>query len=390
MEDFYTVLGVSRGASPEEIKKAYRKLARKHHPDVNPGDKKAEERFKQMSAAFEVLSDPKKRKLYDEFGEDAAKLGFDEKKAAAYRAYRSGQASPGGGIPFGGEGVDLGDLFGEIFGGRGRGNGGGTGPFPFDLEDLGIGEAPSTGPVRGEDITVSAQVTLAEAVRGTERSLEITRPGTCPTCSGSGTKGRATTCATCGGSGRARAGFGPLQFARPCPTCGGSGRSAPPCPTCGGDGRVQQTQRVTARIPAGVQTGSRVRLAGQGAAGVRGGPAGDLYIEIAVQEHPLFRREGDDLHLELPITVPEALLGAEVRVPTFTGEVTVTIPPGSQSGRKMRLRGKGVPSLKGSGVGDLYLTLRVVVPEQVNASVREAVEKLKGAYDRDVRADLRL
>jgi molecular chaperone DnaJ len=388
MEDFYTVLGVGRGASPEEIKKAYRKLARKHHPDVNPGDKKAEDRFKQLSAAFEVLSDPKKRKLYDEFGEDAAKIGFDEKKAEAYRAYKAAR-SGGGGSPLGGEGVDLGDLFGEIFGDRARGNGG-AGPFPFDLEDLGMGGTPTSGPARGEDITFSAEVTLAEAVRGTERSLQITRPGTCKTCGGGGTKGRATTCATCGGSGRARGGLGPLQFARPCPTCGGTGRSAPRCPACGGEGRVEQSHRVTAQIPRGVQTGSRVRLAGQGAAGIRGGPPGDLYIEIAVEEHPLFRREGNDLHLDLPITVPEAVLGAEVRVPTFGGEVMVTIPPGSQNGRRMRLRGKGVPSLKASGTGDLYLTLRVMVPEEVNAPVREAAEKLKGEYRRDVRADLRL
>jgi molecular chaperone DnaJ len=391
-EDFYAILGVPRTASADEIKKAYRKLARKHHPDVNPGDKKAEERFKQANAAFEVLSDPKKRKLYDEFGEDASKIGFDEKKAEAFRAYKAAQSGGGGRIPFGGgEGVDLGDLFGEIFGGgRARRNGGVGGGFPFDLDDMGTSSAAPSGPVRGEDLTAAVEVTLSEAVTGIERSLTTTRPGVCKTCSGSGTKGPATTCATCGGSGRTRAGFGPLQLVRPCAACGGTGRAATPCPACRGEGRVQESHRVTVRIPPGVQTGSKVRLAGQGEAGIRGGPPGDLFIEIAVQEHPLFRREGDDLYMDLPITVPEAVLGAEVRVPTFTGEVTVKIPPGSQSGRKMRLRGRGVPALKGGRAGDLYLNLQVTVPEDATASVRDAAEKLKAGYRGDVRAALRL
>lgn len=397
-EDFYTVLGVSRSASQEDIKKAYRKAARQYHPDVNPGDKAAEEKFKQVSSAFDVLSDERKRKLYDEFGEDAAKFGYDEQKAQQYRAYRAAQrggAGAGvGGIPFGGEGVDLGDLFGEIFGGGRRGGrargGGPTGGIPFDLGDLTGAGAEQAGPQRGEDMTAKVVLTLADAVTGTERALLITRPGKCKTCAGQGAQGPITTCPTCGGSGQARAGMGPLQFSRTCPTCLGSGRAAKPCGTCGGDGRVEESQRVTVKLPAGVQTGSKVRLAGQGAAGVRGGPPGDLFIETEIEEHPLVRREGDDLYMDLPITVPEAIRGGEVRVPTFTGEVTVTIPPGSQSGRKMRLRGKGVPHLKGGGTGDLYLNLMVTVPPADRPEAKQAAELLERAYPSDVRADVKL
>ncbi len=389
-DDLYTMLGVSRTASAEEVKKAYRRLAKKHHPDVNPGDKSAEEKFKQVNAAFDVLSDAKKRALYDEFGEDAAKMGWDEKKAEQYRAYRAAQrAGGGGGFQYGGggggaEGVDLGDLFGEIFGGgRGRAGGmGGMGGFGYEGEPA--------GPTRGEDLTTRVTLTLGEAATGVERVLQIRRPGACKTCHGAGTTGAPTTCKTCGGSGRTRGGIGPLQFQRACPTCGGTGRSAPVCSTCGGEGRIEESHRVTVKIPAGVQTGSKVRLAGQGAAGVRGGPPGDLYIETTVAGHAVFRREGDDLHMDLPITVPEALLGAEVRVPTFSGDVRVKIPPGSQSGRKLRVRGKGIPSLKGGTPGDLYLTLQIRVPEEQTKAVLEAAENLRSAYHQDVRGDLRV
>lgn len=391
-EDFYQVLGVARTASAEEVKKAYRKQAKQHHPDMNPGNKAAEEKFKQLSAAFEVLGDARKRKLYDEFGEDAAKFGFDDKKAEAYRAYRSQTAARGGGYPggmggFGGgmaEGMDLNDLLEQLLG-RSRGGGG----FGMD-EEPGFGfdgGGTRRGPARGQDITSRLQVTLAEAVRGTERSVALSRPGRCKTCDGKGTRGAPATCGTCGGTGRLRR--GPFQSA--CTTCGGSGTVAPPCATCAGSGLVEETARLTVKIPSGVHTGSQVRLAGQGAAGARGGTAGDLFFEVEVAEHPLVRREGDDLYLDLPITVPEAMLGAEVKVPTFDGEVTVTLPPGSQSGRKMRLRGKGVPSLKGQGRGDLYLTLKVMVPEADGSEVaRAAAEAIRAAYRTDVRSEVRL
>lgn len=391
-EDLYQVLGVSRTASDEEIKKAYRKLARKYHPDVNAGNKSAEDQFKRVSAAYEVLGDAKKRKLYDEFGEDAVKLGFDEKKAEQYRAYRQQAASGGGrgGMPFdfgSTEGVDMSDILREIFGQATGGGGGGFGGFG------GFGGGRTTrpsGPTEGEDLTTRVQLTLNEAVLGTERSLAIQRPGKCKKCDGQGVRGKPTTCPTCNGSGRARQGRGPFSFSGACPTCNGTGKSAPPCDACAGTGVVEETQRLTVKIPAGVHTGSQVRLAGQGGAGERGGPPGDLYIQTEVVPHPLVTREGDDLVMDLPITVPEAMLGAQVRVPTFDGDVTVTVPAASQSGRKLRLKGKGVPNLKGGPRGDLYLVLKVMVPEGKGPEVEQAAEKLKSAYRHDVRAEVRL
>jgi molecular chaperone DnaJ len=395
-DDFYQLLGVSRTATDDEIKKAYRKLARKYHPDVNPGNKQAEEKFKQISAAFETLSDAKKRKLYDEFGEDAIKLGFDEAKAHAYRQYRqASQARASGGAPFGGgggfEGADFGgmggmeDILRDIFGG-----GGGAAGSPFDFGGGFGGATRQSGPAKGEDLSARVQLSLSEAVHGTERALAVTRPGRCQRCAGKGQVGEPTLCPTCKGSGRGRGTNGRIRMSSACPTCAGTGRAAPPCGACEGDGVVDETARLTVKIPAGVHTGSQVRLAGQGAAGERGGPAGDLYIETEVADHPQVRRDGDDLYMDLPVTVPEAALGAEVKVPTFDGEVTVRIPPGSQSSRKLRLKGKGVPNLKGGPRGDLYLVLKVMVPETTNPDLRAAIEKLKGAYSSDVRAEVRL
>lgn len=382
-DDYYQILGVSRTASADEIKTAFRKLARKHHPDVNPGNKSAEEKFKQLNAAFEVLGDEKKRKLYDEFGEDAAKLGFDEKKAEQFRAYRAAQS---GGGDFSGRGMgadfDIGDIFGDIFG---RANAeGGPG---FDIGEILGRQARPAGPQRGEDLTTRVQVTLNEAVTGTERVLSLRKPGRCQRCHGQGQAGAVSTCPACNGSGRSRR-AGP--FVSACPTCGGSGRAAAPCPACEGAGVVDESTRLTVKIPAGVQTGSKVRLGGQGAAGPRGGPPGDLFIETEVAEHPFVRREGDDLHLDLPVTVQEAMLGAEVTVPTFQGDVTMKIPPGSQSGRRMRLKGRGVPSLKGGTPGDLYLHLQVKVPEEASAEARAAAEALSRAYRGNVRQELKL
>jgi molecular chaperone DnaJ len=387
-DDYYQILGVSRTASADEIKKAFRKLARQYHPDVNPGNKSAEEKFKQVNAAFEVLSDDKKRKLYDEFGEEAAKIGFDERKAEQYRAYKAAQAA-GGGMPFGGGGggagvdFDLGDLF-EIFNRAGGGQ---------DVSDM-FGRAAggrAAGPAAGEDITATLTLSFNEALTGTERAISLQRPGRCQRCQGSGEVGTPTTCGSCGGTGRVRrSGILGMSSSGMCPTCRGTGRSAPPCPSCHGSGVMDETTRLTVKIPAGVHTGSKVRLSGQGAAGSRGGPPGDLYIETIVSEHPLVRREGDDLYMDLPVTVSEAMLGAEVRVPTFQGEVTVKVPEGSQSGRRMRLRGRGAPSLKGGPAGDLYLTLQVKVPEHPSQEARKAAEALARAYQTDVRGTLQL
>ncbi len=319
MQAYYERLGVARQASADEIKKAYRKLARQYHPDVNPGNKSAEEKFKQVTEAFEVLSDEKKRKLYDEFGDDAAKLGWDEKKAETFRAYRNGgfggpraARSGGQGMPFdlnfdfagSGSSPDFETLLREMLGNMGRGG--------------------RRAPMAGGDLTASMQVTLKEAVTGAERAVLL-------------------------------------------------------------DGR-----RLTVRIPAGVDTGSRVRLPGQGAPGEHGGPPGDLFVDIEVLPHPLVRREGDDLYLDLPVTVREALHGGEVRVPTFGGHGTVTLKPGTQSGTKLRLRGKGVPALNGGPAGDLYLVVQVKLPERADEAVKKAVEALERAYHGDVRKDLKL
>lgn len=385
MADYYETLGVSRTASAEEIKKAFRQQARKYHPDVNPGNKAAEEKFKQINTAFEVLSDPAKRRLYDEFGEDAARFNFDEKKAEQLRAYRAAQQASrsGGGIPYMGQDFDLGDLFGDLFGRTAGGR--------VDLGDLfNQGARRGGGPQAGEDLNFTLSLSLNEALTGTERSVSLQRPGRCPRCQGSGEAGAPTACPHCQGTGRIRRGAGRLSMGGTCPQCGGSGKAALPCPNCQGSGQVMESTRLTVTLPPGVKTGSKVRLSGQGAAGVRGGPPGDLYIETQVAEHPLVRREADDLYMDLPLTVAEALLGAEVKVPTFQGEVTVKVPPGSQSGRRMRLKGRGAPSLKGGSPGDLYLTLQVKVPEEAGPEERQAAEQLARAYRTDVRSELRL
>jgi molecular chaperone DnaJ len=387
-DDYYQILEVPRTASAEDIKKAFRKLARKHHPDVNPGNKAAEERFKQLNTAFEVLGDPQKRKLYDEFGEDAAKMGFDEKKAEAYRAYRSARAGGGmGGMPFPGAGAgvdfDLGDILGDIFGRAGAGGAG------FDVNEIFGRQARARNPERGEDLTAKVTLSLAEAISGTERQLSFQRPGRCQRCSGRGESGASGPCPTCKGTGRMRRNAG-MPFAGACPTCNGTGRSSEPCPQCEGTGVTEETARITVTIRPGVRTGSKVRVAGQGAAGERGGPPGDLLLETEVTEHPLVRREGDDLYMDFPITVTEAMLGGEVKVPTFQGDVTVKIPPGSQSGRKMRVKGRGAPSFKGGAQGDLYLVLQVKVPDAATSEVKAAAEVLGRAYSAEVRQELKL
>lgn len=337
--DFYSVLGVPRAASTDDIRKAYRKLARKYHPDVNPGDKAAEERFKEISRAHDTLSDEKQRALYDEFGEDALQGGFDPERARQFRQWQRAQS--GAGSPFGGGRAR-----------RGRGSGGDAGFGGF--EDL-FGGMFRGGPVpeRGADLEVPVEVELLEAVRGTSRSISVRRPETCPSCHGSGASGRSR------------------------------------CGRCGGEGTVEQSVRLNVKIPAGVETGSRVRVPGKGGEGTEGAPAGDLYMAIEVKEHPLLRREGNDLTLEVPVTVSEAALGATITVPTPDGEVSLRIPAGTQSGRRLRLRGKGVPSLQGRTRGDFYVRVMVHVPASAE-KVREALASLEEAYEGDVRRELRL
>ncbi len=312
--DLYDVLGVPRDSSPEDIKKQYRRLAKKYHPDVNPGDARAEERFKEVTAAFEVLSDPKRRKLYDEFGPDSLRAGFDEKKAEAYRQWKRQGASPEGGFPF-----DLGDFVHVDLGG-----GFGTFDFGSIFGDL-FGRAPGRrpGPAPGPRAEATVEVELREAVLGGERDLRL-------------------------------------------------------------DGR---TLRV--KIPPGVTDGSQIRLAGQGGPGTGGGPAGDLYLRVRLREHPFLRREGKDLTLDLPVTVPEAVAGAEVKLPTFEGPVQLRVPPGTQAGVKLRLRGKGLPDLHGGERGDLYAVVKIVLPESSDP-LRQAVKPLEPLYKGDPRAGISL
>ncbi|GAC1341816.1 MAG: molecular chaperone DnaJ [Myxococcales bacterium] len=390
-KDLYATLGVQRGAGADEIKKAYRKLAKKLHPDVNPGDKKSEERFKEVSSAFEVLGDEKKRALYDEFGDVALRSGFDEEKARAFRAYRDQGAAGGFGGPRpsggaegfhfeGGQGFDandLGSMFGDLFARRQAGR------------DARARSEPS----RGEDVEVGLTIDLRDAVLGSEREMSVLLPTRCPDCHGSGAKpgSKPRKCPQCNGSGEVRMASG--LFRGPCPRCQGEGTVKEPCPRCGGSGTLEEAQRLTVRIPAGVETGSRVRLAGKGTPGARSGQDGDLFLRITVRDHPLVRVSGRDLTVDLPITAAEAMMGAEITAPTFEGPVKLKIPAGSQSGRRLRLRGRGLPGLRagptGAPRGDLYVVLQIVLPE-ASEQARETVAALEKLYAADVRKDLRL
>jgi molecular chaperone DnaJ len=375
-KDFYTVLGVSRTASPEEIKKAYRQLARKYHPDLNPGKKEAEERFKELSLAHDTLADERKRKLYDEFGEEGLQAGFDAEKMRTYKQWSSdgGTASGRGGRrSSSAAGFNFEDLVGDLFSGGGRRT------------------SPAAEP--GEDLEYVLDLNLLETIRGAEKTVSVQRPTRCPTCHGTGGRGgrRATVCPECQGHGQVKVGTGTVAFMRTCARCGGEGRlSAGNCAPCGGSGRVTTPERLTVKIPAGVDDGSRIRLAGKGAAFSPGGPVGDLYFVIRVQPHPVLSRNGLDLSLDVPITVGEATNGASIPVPTPGGEVKVKIPQGSQSGQTLRLKGKGVTDAKTHTTGDLYLKLMIQIPKDGGDRARQAAELLDHYYTENPRQHLRL
>lgn len=367
-KDLYKVLGVSRTADAGVIKKAYRKLARKHHPDVNPGNRDADARFKEISDANDVLSDPEKRKLYDEFGSIGVQAGFNPEAAREHRRWQGTRASgPEAGAGFGGY-SRFEDIFGDIFSGAGDG-----------------------GQQHGGDLESELEIDLLDAIRGVSTTISLQRPQPCTQCSGRGadmTSGK--ECPDCGGRGQVRV-KGPVPFSRTCPRCGGVGRiDVRACPKCGGAGQTVTTERLSVRIPRGVDTGSRVRVAGKGSAGLGGGDSGDLYIRVKVRPHPLLERKGDDLHLDIPISVTEAILGGPITVPTPETSVQVQVPAGSQSGRLLRVRGHGVPHLKGEGKGDLYLRLMIHVPEQVDDPIRAAATQLQGAYRANLRDGVKL
>ena len=352
--DYYEVLGVSKSASEEEIKKAYKKLARKYHPDMNPGDKEAEEKLKEINEANEVLSDPEKKARYDQFGF----AGVDPNYGAGAGA---GGAYGAGGFDFG----DLGDIFGSFFGG----GFGGT-------------RANPNAPTRGESLRTSVNISFEEAAFGCDKDVSIDRVEQCPDCHGSGcAKGTtAEVCPDCRGSGviqqRRQTPLGYMSTSSPCPRCGGKGRIIhQPCPTCGGKSMIRRRKTIQVHIPAGIDNGQTISLRGQGNAGRNGGPAGDLLIVVSVRPHEIFRREGTSVLCEAPITFTQAVLGAELEIPTIDGKVKYTIPEGTQSGTTFRLKGKGIPGLNGRGRGDQYVTVNIETPRNLNREQKEALKK---------------
>ena len=356
-KDFYAVLGVSKDASQDEIKKAYRKLARENHPDANPDDPQAEQRFKEIGEAYAVLGDEQSRKEYDEI----RRLG-----AAGLGGFGPGAGSAGGFQ--GGFGGDLGDLLRNIFSDAGAGFGGGGG----------FTAGRRSRPQKGQDLEAELHLSFEDALAGVRTKLRVTGAGACDNCGGSGAAPGTTpvTCPTCGGRGQVTVDQGPFSIANPCPQCGGRGQIIEtPCSVCGGDGRVVKPRELTVAIPAGVKDGAVIRLPGRGGPGMNGGPAGDVFVKVRVEPHPVFGRRGDDITVELPITFAEAALGTKLAVPTPQGgTTTIKIPAGTASGRKFRVRGKGAPT--NGKTGDLLVTVRVQVPEKLNKEQKRLIKEL--------------
>ena len=362
--DYYEILGVAKTASADEIKSAYRKLAMKYHPDRNPGDKAAEEKFKEAAEAYDVLHDPEKRQRYDQFGHQAF------------------QGGAGGYGPGGMNMDDIFSMFGDLFGGRGGGFSGGFGGFE---EMFGGGRrqqrrADPNGPRRGDDMTFRLEIDFDEAIFGSERELELTLPEQCHECGGTGAAAgsRRVTCKTCGGAGVVIGGSGFFQVRQTCPTCGGEGSVLEkPCRKCRGTGHVSAARKIALKIPAGVDDGSRLRLAGKGGGGLRGGENGDLYVQLSVRESDIFERDGQYLGVDIPVSPVLAALGGTVSVPTPEGEAQLKIPAGTPNGKVFRLRGKGVPSLRGGSPGDLDARIVFEVPANLDRRQRAALEEFQ-------------
>jgi len=362
--DYYEVLGVDKSATADQIKSAYRKLAMKYHPDRNPDNPEAKEKFTEISEAYEILSNPEKRQRYDQFGHQGVNFG------------------PGG-FDFGRDfshfqDVDLNDILGSIFGSMGGGGGGfgGFGDF-FGGGRRQRQSADPNEPRRGEDMTFRLDIEFDEAIFGSERTIELTLPTQCPSCNGSGAEpgSKRVTCRTCGGQGAVIAGGGFFQIRQVCPTCGGTGSVIEkPCRKCRGSGHVNQEQSISLKIPAGVDSGSRLRLSGKGGGGLRGGANGDLYVHLEVRESELFERQGQDLGVTIPVSPVTAALGGVIEVPTPEGAAQLKIPAGTPNGKVFRLRGKGVPSLRGGMPGDLNARVVVEVPANLDRTQRQLLE----------------
>ena len=397
-KDYYETLGVKKSASAEDIRKAFRKLARRYHPDVNPGDKSAEERFKAISEANDVLSDPKKRKIYDQIGFYSDNI--DPAAAEAYARAGGGTGGFEGGFPggpppgAGAQGVhfDFGGFdFSDLFeGGRGRKTGG-TGGFRDIFSGIfgGRGAQAPEGPEPGSELEYQVNVPFWTAIRGGVMRLNIARRDTCSNCHGQGTIEAPGKCPECTGTGQITQTGGRMKFNVTCPRCHGTGKNLSTCPVCHGEGTVERTDPLEVRIKPGTRDGQRIRIAGKGNAGQRGGPPGDLYVIIRTGDHPVFHREGDDIHLTVPITATEAALGAKIEVPTIDGRTVLKIPPGTQSGQKLRLREKGVPSATKEGVrGDEIVEVKVTVPMPRDEKTKELLRELAKLNPEDPRAEL--
>lgn len=379
-KDYYQTLGVGRNASDDDVRKAYRRLARKYHPDLNPGDKAAEERFKLVQEAYDILSDSKKRKMYDQFG-FYSEQGFPG----------AGAQQPGGpGFGFGG--FDFSDAFGAA--GQPAGAPGGFGGSFSDLfsqffggRQGGGGQQPA--PEKGADLEYALNIDFWQAIRGTQVRLSVTRLEACRTCHGSGQAGGASaTCPQCQGSGNVTQMAGNMRFSLNCPKCAGTGRMRNACPTCRGEGRTHSTESVEVRIPPGASSGSRLRVAGKGNSGTQGAPPGDLYITVRVADHPIFTREGDDVHIRVPVSVSEAGLGAKIEVPTVDGRALLKIPQGTQTGQKFRLREKGVFNSRKNSRGDQIVEIAIQAPDVRDERARELLRELSRLDPRDPRAEM--
>jgi molecular chaperone DnaJ len=372
-KDYYEILGVKKDAKADEIKKAYRRLARKHHPDVNPNDKSAEDKFKQVQEAYDILSDEKKRKVFDRFGYYADNLDPD---APAYTSGAAGGGAQGfdfSGFNFepggSGGGSSFRDIFSDLFGGSG---GASAKREP---------EPPRAMPKKGADIEIPLALSFEESVTGLTTNITVNRSEQCSRCQGAGdTGGAIITCPTCKGAGQVQRSGGRLQFSQPCPDCSGTGRRREPCSQCHGKGVTPKTEQVKVRIPAGVDTGSRVRIPKKGQGGRLGAEPGDLFIITNVGKHRYFTRKGDNIYVTVPITVPEAALGAKIEVPTVEGKAQLRIPPGTQSGQKFRLRERGVPSLRNPEVrGDQFIEVQVTLPRVISEETKEVLREFEKA-----------